>query len=178
MIGPHNHSKEDTMSRKRKADQQSPETPSPAEAGTAVAEPPAPEAGTPVIEPPVDEPKTDGQGFADKVGQKKYVPAPDPFGIAKDNLAGVRLFQSNEDRQMAIQFGEGRPEDKPSQAVIDKMKEAGYRWNNTHKIWANPVRRDSAMSTRIDAEKLYQEVRHMIRAEMGIPAEPTQGVPF
>ena len=52
----------------------------------------------------------------------------DPFGIAIDNLAGVRLFESKRDRQMAIKFGEGRPEDKPSQPVIDKMKETGFRW--------------------------------------------------
>ena len=120
--------------------------------------------------------KPDGQSFADRVGQKKWVPAPDPFGIATDNLAGVRLFESKQDRQMAIKFGEGRPEDKPSQAVIDKMKEAGYRWNPADRIWAHPVRPDSAMSTRIDAEKLYQEVRQMIRQEKGI--EAGQEVPF
>ena len=78
---------------------------------------------------------------------------------------------------MAIKFGEGRPEDKPSQAVIDKLKEAGYRWNPSHKIWAHPVRSDSAMSTRIDAEKLYQAVRHMIRQEKGIETEQPE-MPF
>jgi hypothetical protein len=39
--------------------------------------------------------------FADRVGQKKSVAAPDPFGIAIDNVAGVRLFESKLDRQMA-----------------------------------------------------------------------------
>ena len=77
---------------------------------------------------------------------------------------------------MAIKFGEGRPEDKPSQAVIDKLKEAGYRWNPADRIWAHPVRADSAMSTRIEAERLYQEVRQMIRQEKGI--ETGQEVPF
>ena len=76
----------------------------------------------------------------------------------------------------AIKFGEGRPEDKPSQAVIDTMKEAGYRWNPADRIWAYPVRGDSAMSTRIEAERLYQEVRQMIRQEKGI--ETGQEVPF
>jgi hypothetical protein len=69
---------------------------------------------------------------------------------------------------MAIKFGEGRPEDKPSQAVIDKMKEAGYRWNPRDKVWVHPVRYDSAMSTRIDAEALFQDVCQMIRQEKGI----------
>jgi hypothetical protein len=145
-------------SRKRTPDQESPETP------TAVAEPSAAEA------------KPDGQSFADRVGQKKWVAAPDLFGIATDILAGVRLFESKQDRQMAFKFGEGRPEDKPSQAVIDRVKEAGYRWNPAHRIWAHPVSSDSAMSTRIEAERLYQEVRQMIRQEKGI--EAGAGVPF
>ncbi len=145
-------------SRERTPDQESSET------TTAVAEPPAPEA------------KPEGQKFADRVGQRKWVSAPDPFGIATDNLAGVRLFESRQDRQMAIKFGDGRPEDKPSQAVIDRMKEAGFRWNPADRIWAHPVRPESAMRTRIEAERLYQEVRQMIRQEKGIDAG--QEIPF
>ena len=122
------------------------------------------------------ETKANGPSFADRVGQRKWVSAPDPFGIATDNLAGVRLFESKRDRQMAIKFGEGRPEDKPSQAVIDKMKDAGFRWNPADRIWAYPVRSESAMTTRIEAERLYQEVRQMIRQEKGI--EAGQEVPF
>ena len=147
------------MSRKRTPDQKSTET------TTAVTEVPAAEA-------PAAETNGEAQGFADRVGQKKWVAAPDPFGIAIDKLAGVRLFESKQDRQMAIKFGEGRPEDKPSQAVIDRMKEAGYRWNPADRIWAYPVRAESAMSTRIEAESLYQEVCQMIRQEKGIEAGP------
>ncbi len=117
--------------------------------------------------------KRAGQGFADRVGQKKWIPAPDPFGIATDYVAGVRLFESKQDRQMAIKFGEGRPEDKPSQAVIDTMKQAGYRWNPSDRIWAHPVLPESAMSTRIEAKRLYEDVCQMIRQEKGI--EPEQG---
>jgi hypothetical protein len=159
------------MSRKRKSDQE-PTT----ETTTAVAEPPVADTATGVIEPPPAETNGDGQSFTDKVGPKKSVAAPDPFGIAKDNLAGVRLFESREDRQMAIKFGDGSPEQKPHQAVIDKMKEAGYRWNPSNRIWVHPVRPEFAMATRIDAEKLYQEVRQMIRAEKGI--ESGAEVPF
>ena len=148
------------MSRKRTPDQQSTES----------------NTTTATTEPPAAETKAEGQSFADRVGQKKWVSAPDPFGIAKDNLAGVRLFESKQDRQMAIKFGEGRPEDKPSQAVIDTMKEAGYRWNPADRIWTHPVWSESAMSTRIDAERLYQEVCKMIRQEKGIDAG--QEVPF
>jgi len=159
MISPHIEKEKHHMSsRKRTPDQESTQTP------TAVAEPPAAEA------------KAEGQSFAERVGQKKWVSAPDPFGIATDNLAGVRLFESKQDRQVAIKFGEGRPEDKPSQAVIDTLKEAGYRWNPSDRIWAHPVWSDSAMSTRIDAERLYQELCRMIRQEKGIGAG--QEVPF
>jgi len=141
------------MSRKRTPDQESTET-------TAT-----------VAEPPAAEANGAGQSFADRVGQKKWVAAPDPFGIATDNLAGVRLFESKQDRQMAIKF-----EDKPSQEVINTMKEAGYRWNPADRIWACPVRAESAMSTRIEAEKLYQDVCKMIRQEKGI--EGGQEIPF
>jgi hypothetical protein len=174
-----------TMSRKRKTSDDSPSNEIPI---ATVAPPTAVAAEEPVIlpiaEPPVilpiaETPSADvnaDQGFADKVGQKEKTLVADPFGIAKDNLAGIRLFESRQDRQVAIKFGEGRPEDKPSQAVIDKLKENGYRWNPMHKIWTHPVRPESALGTRIDAEKLYQEVRQMIRAEKGI--ESGQGVPF
>ena len=70
---------------------------------------------------------------------------------------------------MAIKFGEGRPEDKPSQAVIDKLKDAGYRWNPAHKIWTYPVRADSALRTRIDAERLYLPLSGRIPACIPLP---------
>jgi hypothetical protein len=134
------------------------------------------ETTTAVAEPPADAAKAEGRSFAERVGQRNRATAPDPFGIATDNLAGVRLFESKRERQMAIKFGEGRPEDKPSQAVIEKLKDAGYHWNPTDRIWAHPVGGDSAMSTRIEAERLYQEVRQMIRKEKGIESGPE--VPF
>jgi hypothetical protein len=154
------HIKEDyTMStNNRTPDQDSPET------ATGGAEPSAPDASG------------DQRSFAERVGRRKPVSGPDPFEIAVDVAAGVRLFESKRDRQVAIKFGEGRLEDKPSQAVIDKMKEAGFRWDRTDKIWARPLTPESSMSVRIEAERLYQEVRGMIRQEKGIATE--QGGPF
>ena len=52
--------------------------------------------------------------------------------------------------------------------VIDLLKEAGYRWNPRDRVWTYPVRQDSARSTRIDADRLYQEVRQMLRQEKSI----------
>ena len=153
------------MSHRKRTSEQEP----PAETSTAVAEPPA------AANDNAPAANDNQPSFAERVGQKKRVTAADPFGIAHDNIAGVRLFESRQDRQMAIKFGEGRPEDKPSQAVIDMLKEGGYRWNPKERVWTHPVRPDSAMSTRIEAEWLYQEIRQMIRQEKGI--EPTPELP-
>ncbi len=135
-----------------------------------------PETAIAVAEPSAPDASADERSFAERVGRRKPVAGPDPFEIAVDVAAGVRLFESKRDRQVAIKFGEGRPGDKPSQAVIDKMKEAGFRWNRTDKIWAHPLTPDSAMSVRIEAERLYQEIRGMVRQDKGI--ETGQDVPF
>jgi hypothetical protein len=139
--------------------------------GTAVAEP-AVVADAPAAANDNAQAANDNKpSFAERVGQRKFMAAPDPFGIAGDYQAGVRLFESKQDRQMAIKF-----EKKPPQAVIDKMHEARWIWKPEDQIWAYPVRPGSAMSTRIDAERLYQDVRQMIRKEMGI--ESGQEIPF
>jgi hypothetical protein len=141
------------------------------ETATAIVEAP----GLPPAQPvAAEQPVTEGtarRSFADRVAQTQRSAVPDPFGIAADYIAGVRLFESKQDRQMAIKF-----DDKPSQAVIDRMKEAGYRWNPVDRIWAHPIQPDSARTTRIEAEQLYQEVRQMIRKEKGF--EAGQEVPF
>ena len=141
------------MSRKRSPDQESPDTTT-----TAAADPPAAEA------------KPEGKSFADRVGQRKRVPTPDPFPIVTDAVAGVKLFEDKRDRLMAIKF-----DDKPSQAAIDMLKEGGYRWNSKERVWTHPVEPDSANTTRIEAEWLYQEIRHIIRQVKGI--EPSQELP-
>src|SRR5947209_6289926 len=153
---------EDRMSsRKRTPDQETP-----AETPATVAEPPA---------AANDNAPAGGDNkpsFAERVGgPRKWPMAPDPFGIASDKLAGVRLFESKDDRQMALKF-----EDKLSQAVIDKLKAEGYHWQPANRVWAHEVWPSSSMSTRIKAERLYQEVRAMIRQEKGI--EATQEIPF
>ncbi len=140
----------------RKRPPKPPSTEPESSTATAVAEP------EPAANP---EPK---QSFAERVGHRSQrSPAPDPFGIAGDYMAGVHLFESRRDGVMAIKFDE-----KPSQAVIDKVKDAGYRWNGFDKVWTHPV----SMSARIEAERLYQEVRQMIRQEKGIEAGPE--IPF
>jgi hypothetical protein len=131
---------------------------------------------TAVAEAPQGEASDDSPGFAERVGQKQRTPLPDPFGLATDHIAGVKLFEGRQDRQMAIMFGEGRAEDKPSQEVIDALKGAGYRWKPADRIWAHPIRYESARSTRIDAKRLYDEICGMIRQEKGLGA--SQDLPF
>jgi len=132
----------------------------------------SPASSTTVADPSPTDTGTEHRSFAEKVGRRNVPAIADPFVIAVDAVAGIRLFESRQDRQMAIKFGEGRAEDKPSQAVIDKLKEAGFRWNRTHRIWAHPLTPESSMSIRIEAKRLYQEIRGMIRQEKGIEASP------
>lgn len=162
------------MARKRKStiQEEPPADSTSSTASIAVAEPPpgiAETSSTSADQPPAN--VESRPSFAERVGQRKGTIQPDPFGIAGDYLAGVRLFESRRDHQMALKFNE-----KPSQAVIAKLKEAGYRWNPTDMIWAQPVWPATAMSTRIKAERLYQEISQMIREEKGIENSPE--IPF
>jgi len=148
------------MTRKRTPDQQTTETTN--------TESTAPETGTAVAEPSA--PANDNQpSFAERVGQRVRVSAADPYVIAADPVLGVRLYESKSDRQMAIKF-----EEKPSRAVLDKMRDAGWVWRQADKIWAHALTPESAASTRIKAERLYQDTCRMIRQEIGAGQE----VPF
>lgn len=96
---------------------------------------------------------------------------PDPFGIATDNVAGVRLFENRQDRLMVIKFDE-----KPNPDVLNHLKDAGFRWNPRDKVWVSPIRPDNARAIRIEAERVYQAVSSMIRQEKGIGSSPE--IPF
>ena len=151
------------MPRKRKSEQPIKEADT---AATTIAV--EPEIETPIEPLPVEQPPT----FVDRVGERNSrAVRPNPYTIALDNDAGVRLFESRRDRVMAIKFDE-----KPAQPVIDMVKAAGFQWKPTDQVWTRPVRGDSAMATRIDAERLYQEVRQMVRQDKGIDAG--QDIPF
>lgn len=155
------------MSRKRKPDKElstttTSETTTP-EAGTAVAEPPA------VANDNLPAANDNRSSFAERVGQRLRTSSADPYVIAADHVVGVRLYESKRDRQMAIKF-----EEKPSRAVLDKMRDEGWVWKQADKIWAHAITPESAATTRVKAERLYQEVCTMIRQEIGAGRE----VPF
>jgi hypothetical protein len=153
---------EEYMPRKRTPDQ----------SATGTEDQPVNEASTATVETPESEIPEQSQSFVERLQQQRGRGiAPDPFGIAGDYVAGVRLFENRRQRLMAIKF-----EEKPSPEVLGKMKEAGYRWNPNDKVWVHPIPEEAARTTRIEAERLYQEVRGMIRQEKGI--ESGQEIPF
>jgi hypothetical protein len=113
--------------------------------------------------------RTPDQKSTDNITAQTTTPEPSTAVAEPPAIAGVRLFESRQDRQMAIKFDE-----KPSRAVLDKMHDAGWVWKQTDRIWAHALRPESAMSTRIEAERLYQEICKTIRQEKGAGQE----VPF
>lgn len=158
------------MARKRTPKNTTPtETPAPLQPEPELQ--PAESVSTAVQEPPASE-TPEQPSFVERIQrQRGQTITADPFGIAGDYEAGVRLFESRRFRQMAIKF-----EEKPSQEVLDLVRSAGYRWNSRDFMWVRPIEADSAMTTRIDAERLYEEVRSLIRQAKGI--DTGQEVPF
>ncbi|HMP01726.1 MAG TPA: hypothetical protein PKC45_04410 [Gemmatales bacterium] len=162
------------MPRKRKADKSSTDSTSSAANTTEAVPPTTILTNAATIEPVAPEILEQTPSFVERIEQErrnKRPAAPDPFGIAGDYVAGVHLFESRRDRVMAIKFDE-----KPSQEVLERVKLSGYRWNPNDKVWVHPIHPESARSTRIDAERLYQLVREMVREEKGI--ESGQEIPF
>ena len=110
--------------------------------------------------------------FADRVRrERRPLIASDPFAIAGDMQAGVRLFESRQDRLMMIKF-----EAKPGNEVLARMKEYGFRWNPRDMVWVHPIRPDNEHSLRVESGRLYQEVRAMLREAKGL--ENNQDIPF
>ena len=112
--------------------------------------------------------------------QKKY--APDPFGIASDNDVGARLLSSglhfDKDlekyayRNIEMQFKE-----KPSDAILNQLREGGFGWKGEKKSWVKKVSKDTARQDRIDAEDLFHEVVSQLREAKGL-GESKEKMPF
>lgn len=133
-------------------------------ASTAVMEPPVPQA--PEVPAAAPEPS-----FVEKLARQRTGIVPDPFGIAGDYEAGVRLFENRRERLMAIKFDQ-----KPGPEVLTRLKDDGFRWNPRDQVWVHPIYPDQARRIRIDAERTYQDVRQMIRDERGLGTSPD--IPF
>lgn len=133
-------------------------------ASTAVMEPPA----LPFTEAPATEQEP---SFVEKLARQRTGIVPDPFGIAGDYEAGVRLFENRRERLMAIKFDQ-----KPGPEVLNRLKDAGFRWNPRDQVWVHPIYPEEARRIRIEAERTYQDVRQMIREERGLGTSPE--IPF
>ena len=175
------------MPRKRTPKNTTSETTTPAETPTAspVETPPAPPSeelnpaellrlatATAAAEPAQPEVAPEEPSFVEKLARQRQPGiVPDPFGIAGDYEAGVRLFENRRERLMVIKF-----EKKPGGDVLDRMKDAGFRWNPRDQVWVQPIHPEFARRIRIEAERVYQDVRQMVRQERGLGESPE--VPF
>jgi hypothetical protein len=178
---------EDFMPRKRTPKNTTSETITPPETPTTspVETPPAPPSeelnpaellrqatATAVMEPAETEATPDEPSFVERLARQRQPGiVPDPFGIAGDYEAGVRLFENRRERLMVIKF-----EKKPGGEVLDRMKDAGFRWNPRDQVWVHPIHPEYARRIRIEAERVYQDVRQMVRQEKGL--ETSQEIPF
>ena len=125
-----------------------------------------------VMEPVQTEATPDEPSFVERLARQRQPGiVPDPFGIAGDYEAGVRLFENRRERLMVIKF-----EKKPGGDVLDRMKDAGFRWNPRDQVWVHPIHPEFARRIRIEAERVYQDVRQMVRQEKGL--ETSQEIPI
>ena len=124
--------------------------------------PPVPEPVRQVVTEPAQSPAPPAPQSELKP-QSEMKPSPDPYAIAGDYAAGVRLLESRRRREMQIRFDE-----KPGPETIEKVKAGGFRWNPGEKAWTHRVTQDSGPTVRVEAEKLFQEVSGSLRKERGI----------
>lgn len=92
--------------------------------------------------------------------------APNPHGYKQDVAAGVRLLEDRRFKQVQLKFA-----DKPSAAVREMVREAGYRWREEEQAWTKQIDPEKGWQTRADADDLFERVTAAIRAEKGITRE-------
>jgi hypothetical protein len=110
--------------------------------------------------PPADATATRGEEPPAAAGDRR--PPRDPFGIAKDYLAGVRLLESRQYRQVQLAFDQ-----KPSEAVIAAVKEGGFKWNGPERVWTRQLGAQP-VQVRTEAERLFERVAALLRDEKGV----------
>jgi hypothetical protein len=116
---------------------------------------------------PVAEPVIASEAVGDE-SERRYPPEPNPRSWVHHNQAGVRLRERREPYQSEILFAE-----KPSQEVIDYVKDQGFRWNGQERMWTRPVDYVSQAQDRLVASRTYSKVVDMILQEKGVEPERT-----
>jgi arylsulfatase A-like enzyme len=108
---------------------------------------------------------------ADDQPKKEW--AKDPHNYASINVGRtnegphVVLLRSHRYKQMQLSFDE-----KPPSEVLDKLRDAGWKWHVQDKVWTLPVERGNEWRAAQDAERMLKEVGNLIRQKNGLePAE-------
>lgn len=103
------------------------------------------------------------QSHAESVGNRE--PRYNHQGII-DRVVGARLLEHHNPYLSVIRF-----EEKPSDAIREKLRDSGFRWAAENQEWVRPIRYESRAQDRIHAERTFEEVTAMIRKERGITHE-------
>jgi len=90
---------------------------------------------------------------------------PNPRSWAGNNAAGVEYLTRKEPYQFLIRFKE-----KPSQDVIDLMKDNGFRWDRDAQLWARPIAYSTAAQDREIGRRTYGKVVDRLLEQKGIDA--------
>jgi len=91
---------------------------------------------------------------------------PNPRAWETNNEAGVEYRTRSDPYEAQLMFRE-----KPSQAVIDYVKNQGFRWNGQDKVWVRPIRFETREQDRLIARRAYDEVVKMALKEKGISTD-------
>ena len=67
---------------------------------------------------------------------------------------------------MAITFT-----DKPDQSHIERLRDAGFRWDSPGRAWVKPMDRDQKWKSAVDAERVFHDIGNAIRTAKGLPVE-------
>jgi hypothetical protein len=101
--------------------------------------------------------------------EKQYPPEPNPRTWAENMQVGVQLRTRREPFEAELAF-----QDKPSQGVIDFVKDNGFRWNREAKVWSRPVGYSTQAQDRLIASRTYHKAVEMILKEKGLTPQPEQ----
>jgi hypothetical protein len=82
---------------------------------------------------------------------------PNPRGWAKNNVAGAEYLTRKEPYESLIRFKE-----KPSQQVIDHLKDQGFSWNRDEQHWARHIGYNTAAQDREIGRRAYEAAVAMI----------------
>lgn len=98
---------------------------------------------------------------------KQYAPQPNPRAWDTNNDAGTEFRTRTDPYESQIAFKE-----KPSQEVLDYVKQQGFRFRPEDKAWTKPIGFNTKEQDRLAAKRTYAEVVRMTLKEKGIEASP------